>query len=162
MLLGDVDLEGAALAFNCEMPMWHELHRHIALAANPRARQVPLKQAKQAFDCFDQRHDGSSGAIVQQREERVMRLRAVCLGAIALGLLAGNASADPLSDLAAFPTFYSDAGMTKMKPMAGFKKAWKATRKSDRAAMEKACNDPAMRKAHAPFCANVLALGGAN
>lgn len=49
-----------------------------------------------------------------------------------------------------------------MKPMAGFKKAWLAMPKSERAAMKKACNDPAMSKAHAPFCANVLALGGAN
>ncbi|TGQ68182.1 MAG: hypothetical protein E5V49_00450 [Mesorhizobium sp.] len=91
-----------------------------------------------------------------------MRIRTVCLGAIAFGLFVEAATADPLSDLASFPTFYTDAGMKTMKPMAGFKKAWLAMPKSERAAMKKACNDPAMSKAHAPFCANVLALGGAN
>lgn len=92
-----------------------------------------------------------------------MRIRTLYLGAAtALGFLAGGASADHLSDLASFPSFYADAGMKTMKPMAEFKKAWRATPKKDRAAMRKACNDPAMNKAHAPFCANVLALGGAN
>ncbi|BAV50525.1 hypothetical protein MesoLj113a_69460 [Mesorhizobium sp. 113-1-2] len=90
-----------------------------------------------------------------------MKIRALYVGVIALGLLAGGASADPLSDLASFPSFYKDAGMKTMKPMAEFKKAWRATPKRDRAAMKRACNDPAMSKAHAPFCANVLALGGA-
>ena len=52
--------------------------------------------------------------------------------------------------------------MKTMKPMAGFKKAWLAMPKHDRTKMAKACNDPAMRKPHAAFCANVLALGGAN
>lgn len=92
-----------------------------------------------------------------------MRIRTLYLGAAtALGFLAGGASADPLSDLASFPSFYADAGMKTMKPMAEFKKAWRATPRKDRAAMRKACNDPAMSKAHAPFCANVLALGRAN
>ena len=63
---------------------------------------------------------------LQHEEERVMRIRNVCLGALALGLLAGPASADAFSDLASLPSFYNDAGMKKMKPMAGFKKAWLA------------------------------------
>lgn len=91
-----------------------------------------------------------------------MKIRIVCLAAIAVSLVGGAVSADPLSDLASFPSFYTDAGMKTMKPMAEFKKAWRAMPNSDRAAMKKACNDPAMSKAHAPFCANVLALGGAN
>ena len=91
-----------------------------------------------------------------------MRIRNVCLGALALGLLAGPASADAFSDLASLPSFYSDAGMKKMKPMAGFKKAWLAAPRGDRDTMMKMCNDPAMSKPHAAFCANVLALGGAN
>lgn len=91
-----------------------------------------------------------------------MRISTVCLAVVALGLFAGAAAADPLSDFASFPTFYTDAGMKTMKPMAGFKKAWLAIPKGDRAAMKKACNEPAMSKAHAPFCANVRALGGAN
>ncbi|WP_188131562.1 hypothetical protein [Mesorhizobium sp. NFR06] len=89
-------------------------------------------------------------------------MRTVCLGALAVGLLAGVASADPFSDLAALPTFYTDAGMKTMKTMAGFKRAWHAIPKHDRTKMTKACNDPAMSKPHAAFCANVLALGGAN
>ncbi|WP_436173067.1 hypothetical protein [Mesorhizobium sp. LjNodule214] len=97
-----------------------------------------------------------------QIEERVMRIRTVCLGAIALGLLAGAASADAFSDLASLPTFYTDASMKTMKPMSGFKKAWLATPRGDRDTMMKMCNDAAMSKPHAAFCANVLALGGAN
>ncbi|RUU13488.1 hypothetical protein EOD23_04295 [Mesorhizobium sp. USDA-HM6] len=91
-----------------------------------------------------------------------MRIRTVCLGAIAVGLLAGAAAADPFSDLAALPTFYTDASMKTMKPMAGFRKAWLAMPKHDRTKMTKACNDPAMSKPHAAFCANVLALGAPN
>ena len=51
-----------------------------------------------------------------------MRIRTVCAGVFALGLLAGPASADAFSDLVSLPSFYSDAGMKTMKPMAGFKK----------------------------------------
>lgn len=91
-----------------------------------------------------------------------MKIRTACLGAIALGLCAGVASADPFDDLAALPTFYTDAGMKTMKPMVGFKKAWFAMPRHDRVKMTKACNDPAMSKPHAQFCANVLALAGAN
>jgi hypothetical protein len=91
-----------------------------------------------------------------------MRIRTICLAAIAAGLLAGVASADPFSDLAALPSFYTDAGMKTMKPMTGFNKAWFAMPKHNRVTMTKACNDPAMSKPHAAFCANILAFGGAN
>lgn len=57
---------------------------------------------------------------------------------------------------------YSDAGMKTMKPMAGFKKAWLAVPRKDQGTMMKMCNDAAISKPHAAFCANVLALGGAN
>ncbi|MER8691929.1 hypothetical protein NKI77_18055 [Mesorhizobium opportunistum] len=90
-----------------------------------------------------------------------MTIRTACLVAIALGLLAGAAAADPFSDLAALPTFYTDASMKTMKPMAGFKKAWLAMPKHDRVTMTKACKDPAMGKPHAQFCANVLVLDDA-
>jgi hypothetical protein len=91
-----------------------------------------------------------------------MKIQTACLGAIAIGLLVGAASADPFNDLAALPTFYTDAAMKTMKPMAGFKKAWFAMPRHDRVTMTKACNDPATSKPHAQFCTNVLALGGAN
>ncbi|CDX20036.1 conserved exported hypothetical protein [Mesorhizobium sp. ORS 3324] len=91
-----------------------------------------------------------------------MGTKIACLAAAAIGLLVQQASADPFSDLAALPTFYTDAAMKTMKPMAQFKKAWFAMPKRDRTKMTKACNDPAMSKPHAAFCANVLALGGAS
>ncbi len=91
-----------------------------------------------------------------------MRTKIACLAAAAVCPLVQQASADPFSDLAALPTFYADAAMKTMKPMTEFRKAWFAMPKHDRAKMTKACNDPAMSKPHAAFCANVLALGGAN
>lgn len=45
-----------------------------------------------------------------------------CVAALAIGLGANPASADPFSDLAALPTFYTDATMKTMKPIAGFQK----------------------------------------
>lgn len=80
-----------------------------------------------------------------------------CVAALAIGLGASPALADPFSDLAALPTFYTDATMKTMKSMAGFKKAWVAMPKHDRVKMTKACNDPATSKPRAQFCANVLA-----
>ncbi|RRH92086.1 hypothetical protein EH240_31375 [Mesorhizobium tamadayense] len=91
-----------------------------------------------------------------------MRRQLTCVAALAISLGASPTSADPFSDLAALPTFYTDAAMKTMKPMARFKKAWFAMPKHDRVTMTKACNDPAMSKPHAAFCADVLALGGAN
>ena len=91
-----------------------------------------------------------------------MRKKLSCVAVLAITFGANPASANPFTDLAALPTFYTDATMKAMKPMAGFKKAWFALSKHDRAKMTKACNDPAMRKPHAEFCANVLAMGAAN
>ncbi|MBZ9866425.1 hypothetical protein LB515_13660 [Mesorhizobium sp. CA15] len=91
-----------------------------------------------------------------------MRRQLACVAVLAVCLGVSPASADPFSDLAAFPTFYADSTMKTMKPMAGFKKAWFALSKHDRVKMTKACNDPAQRKPHAQYCANVLVLGGAN
>ena len=91
-----------------------------------------------------------------------MRTKLAYMVALAISLVANPAFADPFSDLAALPTFYSDATMKTTKPMAGFKKAWFAMPKHDRVKMTKACNDPALSKPYAQFCANVLALGGAN
>ena len=91
-----------------------------------------------------------------------MRRKLACVAVFAIAFGANPASANPFTDLAALPTFYTDATMKTMKPMAGFKRAWFALSKHDRAKMTKACSDPAMRKPHAQFCANVLALGGTN
>ncbi|RWL84256.1 MAG: hypothetical protein EOR68_02065 [Mesorhizobium sp.] len=91
-----------------------------------------------------------------------MRKKLACMAVFAVAVGANVASANPFTDIAALPTFYTDATMKTMKPMAGFKKAWFSLSTHDRAKMTKACDDPAMRKPHAQFCANVLALGGAN
>jgi hypothetical protein len=40
--------------------------------------------------------------------------------------------------------------------------AWLAAPRKDRDTMMKMCNDAAMSKPQAAFCANVLALGGAS
>ncbi len=69
-----------------------------------------------------------------------MRIRTIWLAAIAIGLLAGVASADPFSDLAALPTFYTEAGVKTMKPMTGSRRAWSAMPKHNRVTMTKACN----------------------
>ena len=91
-----------------------------------------------------------------------MRIQLACVAVFAVAFGANPASANPFTDLAALPTFYTDATMKTIKPMAGFKKAWFALSKHDRAKMTKACSDLAMRQPHAQFCANVLALGETN
>jgi hypothetical protein len=140
------------------MPRWHELHRQIALAAISCAAQGFARQARILLELARRR----SLASLQDKEKRVMRIRTACAVVFALNFLAGPASADAFSDLASLPSFYSDTGMKTMKPMAGFKKAWLAAPRKDRDTMMKMCNDAAMSKPHAAFCANVLALGGAN
>ena len=89
-----------------------------------------------------------------------MRIQLACVAAFAVAFGASPVSANPFTELAALPTFYTDATMKTMKPMSGFKKAWFALSKHDRAKMTKACSDPAMRRPHAQFCANVLTLSG--
>jgi len=91
-----------------------------------------------------------------------MRIRTVCVGCSPSVFWPDAHPADAFSDLASLPSFYSDAGMKTMKPMAGFKKAWLAVPRKDQGTMMKMCNDAAISKPHAAFCANVLALGGAN
>lgn len=90
-----------------------------------------------------------------------MRTNLTCMAALAISLGANPASADPFSDLAALPTFYTDASMTTMKSKAEFKAAWDAMAKDKQGAMMKECQDAAMSKPHAEFCANLQALGGA-
>lgn len=91
-----------------------------------------------------------------------MRTKLTWMAALAISLGANPASADPFSDLAALPTFYTDASMKTMKPKAEFKAAWDAMAKDKQGAMIKECQDAAMSKPHAELCANLQALGGAN
>ncbi|WP_141246083.1 hypothetical protein [Mesorhizobium sp. WSM3859] len=51
-----------------------------------------------------------------------------------------------------------DSGMKTMKSSADFETAWKATPKAMQVSMMKECNDAAMSKPHAQFCAQLFAL----
>jgi hypothetical protein len=47
-----------------------------------------------------------------------------------------------------------------MKPEAGFKAAWASTAKDKQDKMMKECQDAAMSKPHAEFCANLMMYAG--
>ncbi|WP_352980452.1 hypothetical protein [Mesorhizobium sp. M1227] len=58
--------------------------------------------------------------------------------------------------------FFTDATMTKMKSHAEMKAAWDAMAPATQKAMMLECQDAAMSKPHAEFCADLMPLGGAN
>lgn len=89
-------------------------------------------------------------------------LKSACLGALALAMASGAAFAGALDEPDNMAPFFTDSGMKAMKPMAEFKSAFMAMPMEKQDAMKKECNDAAMSKPHAEFCANVQALGGAN
>ncbi|MER9329442.1 hypothetical protein [Mesorhizobium sp. M0488] len=91
-----------------------------------------------------------------------MNFRTICLGALALSMVGGVAFAGALDEPDNMAPFFTDTSMKTMKPMAEFKTAFMAMPKEKHEAMKKECNDAAMSKPHAEFCANVQALGGAN
>ncbi|TGQ43839.1 MULTISPECIES: hypothetical protein [unclassified Mesorhizobium] len=91
-----------------------------------------------------------------------MNIRNICLGALALSMVSGAAFAGALDEPDNMAPFFTDSSMKTMKPKAEFKAAFTAMPMEKQKAMKKECNDPAMSKPHAEFCANVLALGGAN
>ncbi|MBZ9764758.1 hypothetical protein LB553_28385 [Mesorhizobium sp. CA8] len=88
-----------------------------------------------------------------------MNLKAICLGAFALSVLGSVAFADALDEPSTMQPFFTDSGMKTMKSSADFETAWKAPPKSMQGAMMKECNDAAMSKPHAQFCAQLFALG---
>ncbi|MDX8436753.1 hypothetical protein RFN25_25345 [Mesorhizobium abyssinicae] len=88
-----------------------------------------------------------------------MNLKAICLGAFALSVLGGVAFAGALDEPSNMQPFFTDSGMKTMKSSADFETAWTATPKSTQNAMMKECNDAAMSKPHAQFCAQLFALG---
>ncbi len=77
-------------------------------------------------------------------------------------MVGGAAFAGALDEPDNMAPFFTDTSMKTMKPMADFKTAFTAMPKKKQERMMKECNDAAMSKPHAEFCANVLALGGAN
>ncbi|MBZ9662829.1 hypothetical protein LB523_27650 [Mesorhizobium sp. ESP-6-4] len=91
-----------------------------------------------------------------------MNIKAICIGAFALSMLGGAAFAGALDEPSNMQPFFTDASMKTMKPKAEFKAAWDAMSKDKQGAMMKECQDAAMSKPHAEFCANLQALGGAN
>jgi hypothetical protein len=91
-----------------------------------------------------------------------MNIKNVCLGVLALAMVSGTAFAGALDEPDNMAPFFTDSSMKTMKPMADFKTAFTAMPMEKQVAMKKECNDAAMSKPHAEFCANVQALGGAN
>ncbi|QKD01111.1 hypothetical protein [Mesorhizobium loti] len=91
-----------------------------------------------------------------------MNFKNICLGALALSMVSGVALAGALDDPNDMSPFFTDSGMKTMKPMEEFKAAFMAMPKDKQDAMMKECQDAAMSKPHAEFCANVKMLGGAN
>ncbi|MDX8529113.1 hypothetical protein RFM68_32145 [Mesorhizobium sp. MSK_1335] len=88
-----------------------------------------------------------------------MNIKAICLGTFALSMLGGVALAGALDEPFNMEPFFTDSGMKTMKSSADFETAWKATPKKTQSAMMKECNDAAMSKPHAQFCAQLFALG---
>ncbi|CAH2406934.1 hypothetical protein [Mesorhizobium ventifaucium] len=91
-----------------------------------------------------------------------MNIRDICLGALALSMVSGAAFAGALDSPDNMAPFYADSSMKTMQPMAEFKTTFMSRPKEKQEAMKKECNDAAMSKPYAEFCANVQALGGAN
>jgi hypothetical protein len=88
-----------------------------------------------------------------------MKIKAICLGAFAHSALGGVALAGALDEPSNMQPFFTDHGMTTMKSKVDFEAAWTAMPKSTQNQMMKECNDAAMSKPHAVFCAELNALG---
>ncbi|MER8898369.1 hypothetical protein [Mesorhizobium sp. M0676] len=89
-----------------------------------------------------------------------MNIKAIGIGALAIFAVGGTALAGALDVVDNLAPFYTDASMKTMKPMPEFKAAFMAMPQNKRDMMKKECNDAAMSKPYAEFCANVNALGG--
>ncbi|MES0207435.1 hypothetical protein [Mesorhizobium sp. LNHC209A00] len=88
-----------------------------------------------------------------------MEIKTICVGALALSVLGGAAFAGALDEPSNMQPFFHDHAMTKMKTKADFRDAWFTMQKHTQEQMIKECNDAAMSKPHAPFCAELNALG---
>ncbi|MGX5802435.1 hypothetical protein ACWGS9_14420 [Bradyrhizobium sp. Arg314] len=90
-----------------------------------------------------------------------MNIKSICLGgAIALSAFGGVALAGALDVVDNIRPFYTDASMTTLKPIPEFKATFMAVPKAKREMMMRECQDAAMSKPYAEFCADVNALGG--
>ena len=91
-----------------------------------------------------------------------MNIKNIFLGAMALSMISGVAFAGALDEPDNMAPFFTDSSMKTMKPEADFKAAWASTAKDKQDMMMKECQDAAMSKPHAEFCADLKAYGGAN
>ena len=91
-----------------------------------------------------------------------MNIKHICLGALALAMVTGTAFAGALDNPDNMAPFFTDGGMKTMKAKADFKAAWDAMDKDKQGSMMKECQDAAMSKPYAEFCAELKALGGNN
>ncbi len=89
-----------------------------------------------------------------------MNLKYIALGALALSMVGGVAFAGALDEPDNMAPFFTDSGMKTMKSETEFKAAWAATPKDKQGMMMKECQDAAMSKPHAEFCANVNMFAG--
>ncbi|WP_352560166.1 hypothetical protein [Mesorhizobium sp. M0025] len=94
------------------------------------------------------------------REVYTMNIKAICLGAFALFCVGSTALAGALDVVDNIGPFYTDGSMKTLKPMPEFKAVFMAKPKAMREMIMRECNDAAMSKPYAEFCANVNALGG--
>jgi len=98
----------------------------------------------------------------QEGRNHLMNIKNIFLGAMALSMISGVALAGALDEPDNMAPFFTDSSMKTMKPEAEFKAAWASTAKDKQDKMMKECQDAAMSKPHAEFCANLMAYGGAN
>lgn len=89
-----------------------------------------------------------------------MNIKAICLGAFAVCSLGSTAIAGALDVVDNLAPFYTDASMKTLKPMPEFKAAFMAKPQPMREMIMRECNDAAMSKPYAEFCADVNALRG--
>jgi hypothetical protein len=82
--------------------------------------------------------------------------------AVALAMAGGSALAGALDEPDNMAPFFTDASMTKMKSPEEMKAVWNAMPLKKRTAMMRECQDAAMSKPYAEFCADLMPLGGAN
>ncbi|MEZ2329862.1 hypothetical protein AB6802_09070 [Mesorhizobium sp. RCC_202] len=89
-----------------------------------------------------------------------MKTKTVFLSLVAASVIAGSAFAGILDEPKMMAPFFTDKTMKTMKSDADMKKAWAKMSKKHQTTMMKECQDAAMSKPHAEFCAKLNALAG--
>jgi hypothetical protein len=96
----------------------------------------------------------------QKGRNHLMNIKNIFLGAMALSMISGVALAGALDEPANMAPFFTDSSMKTMKSEADFKAAWASMPKDKQDMMMKECQDAAMSKPHAEFCANLVTYAG--